>query len=69
MFWGCFAGSYKEWKTINSERYCDHILTLVEQYISSHPNLTFMQDNAPSNSSKLTKEWLQQHQIDIIEWH
>lgn len=91
MFWGCFS-SYKKgpclfweksWKTINSERYYEHILPLVEQHITLHPYLvsstpytpylankiqSFMQDNAPSHASKFTKKWLQDYYIEVIIW-
>ncbi len=76
MFWGCFSGHKKGpclfwekgWKTINSERYCEHTLPLVERYITLHPYLKFMQDNAPAHGSKYTKIWLQNHQLIVIKW-
>ena len=76
MFWGCFSGTKKgpclfwekAWKSINSERYCEHTLSLVERYMAVHPYLLFMQDNAKAHSSKYTKSWLQEHQIQTIIW-
>jgi transposase len=76
MFWGCFSGRKKgpclfwekSWKSINSERYCKHILPLIERYTTLHPYLSFMQDNAPAHSSKYTKNWLKEHGIYSITW-
>jgi hypothetical protein len=76
MFWGCISGNEKgpclfwekSWKSINSERYCEHILPLIERYVTLHPYLSFMQDNAPAHSSKYTKNWLKDHQVVTIIW-
>jgi hypothetical protein len=76
MFWGCFSGNKKgpslfwekSWKSINSERYCEHTLPLVERHLALHPYLCFMQDNAPAHSSKYTKSWLNDHRILTITW-
>jgi len=76
MFWGCFSGHKKgpcmfwekSWKSINSERYIKHILPEVEKYITLHPYLIYMQDNAPAHGAKLTKNWLRNHQIQFIKW-
>ena len=76
MFWGCFSGRKKgpslfwekKWETINSERYCEYTLPLVERHITLHPYLTFMQDNAPAHGSKYTKTWLQNHGIRFLKW-
>jgi ketohexokinase/beta-glucosidase len=76
IFWGCFSGKKKgpclfwekSWKSINSKQYCAHILPLVESYITLHPHLSFMQDNAPAHSSKYTKSWLKDHLLEVIKW-
>jgi len=76
MFWGSFSGTKKgpcvfwekDWKSIDSERYCTHILPLVKRYVTLHPNLLFMQDNAPAHRSKYTTNWLKEHSIRFIVW-
>jgi hypothetical protein len=38
---------------------------LVEYY---EPGLKFMQDNAPIHTSALSKLWLEEHGVEVIEW-
>ena len=62
MFWGCFAGIQKgpclfwekDWGTINKESYCERIVPLVHGWIRMHPELQFMQDNAPGHAANFT---------------
>ncbi len=63
MFWGSFSGEHglgpslvweKEWGTINANSYGDRILPLVHGWMRMHPELQFMQDNAPAHSSYQT---------------
>lgn len=58
----------KEWGSINSERYDEHILPLIEGLMLEYPDLIFMQDNAPSHRSHLTVWNLQRRRIRNIKW-
>jgi hypothetical protein len=60
MFWGSISGLYgkgpgifweKDWGSISSASYCQHIVPTVCRYCDQW-RLTFMQDNASSHSSK-----------------
>lgn len=76
MFWGSFAGSEKgphlfwekEWRSINSERYCEKIVPLIAGMISLNPWLSVMQDNAPAHSSAETNEEMRVRQVTPIAW-
>lgn len=76
MFWGCFAGKTKgpslfwekEWGTIGSESYIQHIIPLVEGWIKMNPGLVFMQDNAPGHRAAETRAELYERSILIIFW-
>ena len=67
-----FLGPYvfweKKWKSVNTARYCEHILPKVDHFIALHLYLVFIQDNAPSHRARFTKEWLNSHQIQPIKW-
>lgn len=45
-------------------------LTLLEEMIPTiwEPGLIFMQDNAPIHSSRLIKDWFENHQITLMDW-
>ena len=69
MFWGCFhegtkgPGLFweKDWGTITRESYREHTVPVVLEYIiMEHPELSFMQDNAPSHKDQDTR-WLLNH--------
>lgn len=48
VFWG------KSWGSIDSAKYNQDILPGIQPLVEAHPELTFMQDNAPSHRSRLT---------------
>ncbi|EED11731.1 conserved hypothetical protein [Talaromyces stipitatus ATCC 10500] len=69
MFWATFHGNNKgpclfwekEWGTINSERYCQRVIPIIDGYIRLLRDdiwLQFMQDGAPGHASKETLEEL-----------
>ena len=76
MFWGSFAGSEKgpslfwekEWKTIDSEKYCSKILPLIDGMVSMRPWLFGMQNNAPAHVSERTIKEFQERYTDPIDW-
>lgn len=78
MFHGAIYGGHKafgtfwEWGTMNSEKYDEHILSQVEEYVSVEQRMGrspwFQHDNAPCHASSLTQSNLQRRRIPIIEW-
>ncbi|EED12610.1 transposable element tc3 transposase, putative [Talaromyces stipitatus ATCC 10500] len=79
MFWATFHGNNKgpclfwerEWGTINSERYCQRVIPIIDGYIRLLRDdiwLQFMQDGAPGHASKETLEELHSRGIYPIYW-
>lgn len=79
MFWGCFSGLTgkgpglvweKEWGTITSESYVDHIVPLIDGWLRLHPlqQHLFMQDNARPHTARDTLQEMQERGIDLINW-
>ncbi len=76
MLWGCFsaAGTGRlvaiEGK-MNAAKYRD---ILDENLLQSAQDLrlgrgfTFQQDNDPKHTAKITKEWLQNNSVTVLEW-
>ncbi|CCU81284.1 transposable element tc3 transposase [Blumeria hordei DH14] len=68
MFWGCFAGPEKgpclfrekEWGSINSQKYCEKIVPLIDGMVSMRPWLSVMQDNASAHAIARTMEDMSQ---------
>lgn len=76
MFWGSFAGAEKgsclfwekDWGTIDSERYCEKIVPLIDGMVSMMPWLSVMLDNAPAHACDRTIEEMQERLIIPIDW-
>lgn len=78
MFHGVIYGGYKafgtfwEWGTMNSEKYDEHILSQVEEYIGAEQRMGrspfFQHDNSPCHKSQLTQSNLQRRRIPTIGW-
>jgi hypothetical protein len=76
MFWGSFSGNTKgpslfwekDWGTIGSVSYRQHIVPLVHGWIRMYPNLVFMQDNASGHAAADTIEDLRERGIITVEW-
>jgi hypothetical protein len=59
MFWGSFSGHTKgpslfwekDWASINAALYQQHTVPLIAGWITIHPNLVLMQDNAPGHAA------------------
>ena len=77
MFWACFSGTRKgpcviwdrrDWGNINSQSYYDHIIPLIDGWLTLHPDLVLMQDNASPYTSRFTKEELRERGIEPIDW-
>jgi hypothetical protein len=76
MFWGSIINGRKgpcrfwekEWGNIDSAKYNEHILGLVEELFSRHPEYIFQHDNAPSHKSYETQANLRAKSIPVIFW-
>jgi DDE superfamily endonuclease len=77
MFWGCYSrqagkgpGIFweKDWGTITTESYCQHVVPIVHGWLTMHPGHLFMQDNAPSHASADTVKELEERGIKLIKW-
>jgi hypothetical protein len=76
MFWGCFHGETKgpgifwekEWGTIRTESYCEHIVPIIQGWITLNPGLLFMQDGAPGHAAQSTLDELRVRGIRFIYW-
>jgi DDE superfamily endonuclease len=81
MFWGSFYGKNKgpyviwekEWGSISSTSYREHVVPLVYNLIQQHvqetgEELILMQDNAPSHMARATREDLRARGIIYDKW-
>lgn len=75
MFWGSISGQFgkgpglfweKNWGTITSASYCEHVLPVVEQY--ARGRLYFMQDNAAAHGARATRAEIQRRGLHMIFW-
>ena len=63
MFWGCFSGITKgpcvfwekKWGHINQDSYIEHIVPVLDDWLQQHPELSFIQDNAPGHKEQKTQ--------------
>ena len=54
---------------LNAQRYSDEILApVVIPYVNANPNAIFQQDNARSHTARLTTQYLQANNVDVMEW-
>lgn len=58
----------KAWGSIDSAKYNQYILPDIQALVEAHPELTFMQDNAPSHRSRLTARNLARRGIRTRKW-
>nr|CCA28305.1 hypothetical protein ALNC14_144490 [Albugo laibachii Nc14] len=78
MFHGVIYGGKKafrtfwEWGSMNSEKYDEHILAKVEEFIGVEQRMGkspwYQHDNAPCHKSRLTQSNLHRRRIPTIEW-
>jgi DDE superfamily endonuclease len=82
MFWGSFAGKTKgpgvfwekDWGTMNSESYREHVVPLIEGWIRLRrqnnwaEELILMQDNAPCHTARATLQDLAERHIRFLGW-
>jgi hypothetical protein len=76
MFWGSFSGKglgslHVCQGTINSQAHISilqqHLLRTAASWFPDSP-WTLLQDNAPCHNSRLTKKWLQDHDVQLMSW-
>jgi hypothetical protein len=76
MFWGSIINGRKgpcrfwekEWGNIDSGKYNEYILGLIEDLFYGHPEYIFQHDNAPSHKSYETRDNLCRRGITCIVW-
>ena len=76
MFWGSFYGTQKgpiliwdkNWGTLTSDSYCQHILPLIQLEKQANPGLLLMQDGAPCHAARNTIRNLRAAEIEPIVW-
>ena len=65
-------GTFWEWGTMNTEKYDEHKLSQVEEYVSVEQRMGrspwYQHDNAPCHVSRLTQLNLHRRRIPTIEW-
>ncbi len=76
MLWGCFSAAGTGWLVaiegkMNAAKYRD---ILDENLLQSAQDLrlgrrfSFQQDNDPKHTAKITKEWLHNNSVTVLEW-
>lgn len=56
-------------RNLNAQRYRDEILApVVIPYVNANPNAIFQQDNARPHTARLTTQYLQANNVDVMEW-
>jgi transposase len=75
MVWGCFAACgvasieiLRPRETVNSNRYIEILRDHLPVSMAWSETTVFMQDNAPSHTSRATRQWLQENGITILDW-
>ena len=54
---------------LSAQRYRDGILApVVIPYVKANPNVIFQQDNARPHTARLTTQYLQANNVDVMEW-
>lgn len=55
--------------TIDAHKYCEILEEHLLEFSTKFPDgWRFQQDNAPPHRAKVTREWLQAHNIEVLEW-
>lgn len=77
MIWSCISAEgpgpiYFVDQTMNSDQYIKVLTDVVLPYMNSLNNsareYTFMQDGAPCHTSKKSRKWLDENNIEILPW-
>lgn len=54
--------------SLNSTKYIQLLDKNLLPHLQQHPTQHFQQDNATAHSSKLTKDWFQANNIEVLKW-
>jgi hypothetical protein len=77
MIWGCFtsrdvSGYYKIDGTINAKLYqqilYEDLIDTIRYYEFSIDEVIFQHDNDPKHIAKLTKQWLKNNKVKVLNW-
>jgi transposase len=75
MVWGCFSahgrGSIyflQANETVTAKKYIEILQSKLPQVMNIHNVGCFQQDGAPAHTAKIVKEWLRDHDIDVLDW-
>src|SRR5438034_11764130 len=76
MFWACFSGITKEpcvfweknWGRIDQKTYIEYIILVLDNWLQQHPELRFIQDNAPGHKERKTQAKIKQYKMPSISW-
>ncbi len=59
----------KEWKGLTAQRYIDEVLRpVVSPYVAAQPGMILQQDNARPHIARITQQYLQQNNVDVLPW-
>ena len=54
---------------VTAQRYVDQVLRPVTvPFLAAHPGMTLMQDNARAHTARLTTQFLQQNNVNVLPW-
>ncbi len=53
---------------ITAASFCEQVVPILDDYLKQHPELRFIQDNAPVHSARRTQEELEMRGITPLRW-
>jgi transposase len=77
MVWGCMTAEGPGFLTrieggLDAELYCsileDELNRTTEWYGFEREKVIFQHDNDPKHTAKITKQWIQDNQLQVLEW-
>ena len=77
MVWGCMTTQgvgnlVRIDGTMNAELYCqilqEDLMQSLEWYGLDPQDIIFQQDGDPKHTAKITKQWLQNEEIEVLDW-
>ncbi len=68
MLWGCFSVTGTEGLVRVEKKHQNIEIALMIQNRRLGRRFTFQQDNNPKHTAKITKEWLWDNSVNVLEW-